>query len=141
MPARRRQARILAMQALCQWDVQRDEAGGPLADFLQAEDAPTRVVEYAELLVTTYWRLRKSVDQRITATSTKWDLPRMSPVDRNVLRVAVVELLVGDVPPRAVLDEAIEIGKEFGDRDSSRFINGILDQVLMGLDQSQEDTA
>ena len=65
----------------------------------------------------------------------------MSPVDRNVLRVAVVELLVGDVPPRAVLDEAIEIGKEFGDRDSSRFINGILDQVLMGLDQSQEDTA
>lgn len=141
MSAPRRQARILAMQALCQWDVQRDEAGGPLADFLQAEDAPTRVVEYAESLVTTYWRLRKSVDQRITATSTKWDLPRMSPVDRNVLRVAVVELLVGDVPPGAVLDEAIEIGKEFGDRDSSRFINGILDQVLMGLDQSQEDTA
>jgi N utilization substance protein B len=57
----------------------------------------------------------------------------MSYVDRNILRLAVFELLhCEDIPPKVTINEAIEIGKRFGDRESGAFINGILDQVFKG---------
>ncbi len=117
------------MQALCQWDVQRDESTGVLADCFAAHESALDPIPYATQLVEAFWRQRDLVDARITATSNLWDLERISLVDRNILRVAVVELVVGDVPPRVVMDEAIEIGKEYGGADTPRFINGILDDI------------
>lgn len=106
-------------------------------EFLIAMDASGSTAAYARDLVTTLWARRKNVDRRLRAASTDWDPVRMSPVDRNAMRVAVVEMLGTAVPPKVALNEAIEIGKEYGGADSSRFINGVLDQVMKGLPAPQ----
>lgn len=126
------------MQALCQWDVQRDESQGALDDFLAAQEAPDAVVDYAKKLVQAYWSQRQGIDDRIVAAATNWDLPRISPVERNIMRVAIVEFLAADVPPKVALDEAIEIGREFGGADSPRFVNGVLDVILRRLPRRKE---
>jgi N utilization substance protein B len=121
------------MQVLCQWDVQRDESPAAMDDFLAARDASEAAAAYARELAEGFWALRQRVDDRISAAAAKWELSRISPVERNIMRVAIVELLAGTVPPSAALDEAIEIGREYGGADSPRFINGVLDVVLKRL--------
>ena len=130
MPRDRHQARILAMQALCQWDALGDESPEGIDEFFAGMDASGSTAAYARDLVTTLWARRKNVDRRVRAASTGWDPERMSPVDRNAMRVAVVEMLGTVVPRKVALNEAIEIGKEYGGAESPRFINGILDKVL-----------
>ena len=129
----RRSSRILAMQALCQWEVQGDESSPALAEFFAAQDASPDAIAYASVLVQAYWRQRNGIDERIASASIKWDLARISPVERNVMRVAIVELSGGEVPAKVALDEAIEIGREYGGEDSPRFINGVLDAVFQGI--------
>ncbi len=129
----RRQVRVIAMQALCQWDVQRDQSPEALREFLTVRTASEDLAEQAATLVGRYWELRQRVDDRIAAAVEKWDLSRISPVERNVMRVAVVELLERVVPPKVALNEAVEIGREYGGKDSPRFINGVLDVVFRRL--------
>ena len=70
------------------------------------------------------------IDQMISQFAEHWDLERMAVVDRNILRLAVYELLwTDDVPPKVAINEAIEIAKKFGTKESSRFINGVLDRI------------
>ncbi len=138
MPIDRRQARTLAMQALCHWEVQRDESIDALKDFLDAREAPSAAVALAAGLVQEFWSRAQSVDDRIGAAATKWDLSRISPVERNIMRIATVELLQGEVPPKVALDEAIQIGREFGGTDSARFVNGVLNTVWQRLLRKQE---
>jgi len=117
------------MQTLCQWEVQRDEsidAGNAVADLVVASEQATAA---ARELTQAFWGNREGIDRRIVAVAEKWDLQRLAVVDRNVLRIAVVEMLSGEVPPKVVLDEAIEIAKEYGGADSPRFVNGVLDAV------------
>ena len=133
MPLRRRNARILAMQALCQWDVQHDDSREALDQFLDAYVGEEERKEYALGVVLCYWRHRETIDHRISSAADKWDLLRISMVERNVMRVAVAEMLGGEVPPRVAIDEAIEISKEYGGADSGRFINGVLDKILREL--------
>lgn len=139
MSADRRQARILAMQALCQWDVQKDESQEALDAFLCDETPQGRVTRYARNLVLTFWTYRTETDERIEQASERWTLARMSPVERNVIRLALVEPLDGTVPPKVALNEAIEISKEFGGEDSPRFVNGVLDQVLNASPPETQD--
>jgi N utilization substance protein B len=71
------------------------------------------------------------IDQLLTQYVEHWDLDRMAVVDRNILRMAAYELLwQPGVPPKAAINEAIEIAKKFGTTESSRFINGVLDRIL-----------
>ena len=73
----------------------------------------------------------EDIDRAIGSCSHNWKLNRMSYVDRNILRLAVYELLYcPDIPPKVSINEAIEISKRYGDKDSGAFINGILDQVF-----------
>jgi len=74
---------------------------------------------------------RAEIDERIRAQAEHWRLERMPAVDRNILRLAVWELLhAPDVPPLVVVDEAVELAKRFGSEQSGRFVNGLLDGVL-----------
>jgi len=118
------------MQALCQWEIQRDESSPSLTDFLAGQEASPQATAYASKLVQEFWRQRAVIDERVASASVKWDLARISPVERNIMRVAIVELLNGELPPPVILDEAIEIGREFGGAESPRFINGVLDAVF-----------
>lgn len=127
------------MQALCQWEVQQDESHEALVEFIQAQPGGEVAVGYAVDLVLGFWRDRDDVDRRLDGVMTQWSLSRLSPVERNVLRVATVEMLAGAVPRRVALSEAIEIGREYGGGDTPRFVNGVLDAVLHELPASSED--
>jgi len=103
------------------------------------EDKPAEVPEsvrpFAEKLVNGVYVHREEIDRMITAASENWRLARMSVIDRNVLRIAVFEMLYClEIPPKVSINEAIDLGKTFGSPDSGSFINGILDHILPQID-------
>lgn len=139
MPGDRRHARIAAMQALCQWDVQRDASSNWTPEFMLELEVSAKVARRASANVKAFLDRQAEIDRRISACSPKWSLARMSPVIRNVMRVAVVEWLGGDVPPKVALNEALEIVREYADEDAVRFVNGILDSALKRLTADSEN--
>jgi N utilization substance protein B len=127
----RTKAREKALQALYQMDlVEKGELEENLAEFLKGLTMGPRVKDYAEELVRGIFKRSEEVDGLIKEFSENWSLERMVVVDRNILRIAVYELVYcPDVPYKTIIDEAIELAKKFGTEDSGSFINGILDQV------------
>jgi len=131
----RRQARILAMQALCHHDAQGagfDDALGILAGEAAA-DAST--VDYARALGRYVIEAGHVIDARIRGVLQHWELDRIAAAERNVLRVALAELLRRETPPKVAIDEAIEIAREFGSAESSKFVNGVLDAAWKKLQE------
>ena len=127
----RRKARELALQMLYENDVsgtQPDEMFRRSADL---NTAPERTRAFAEHLVAGTLAHREDLDAIISKQADHWRLSRMPVVDRNILRLALFELLHEPETPRpVVIDEALEIAKRFSTPRSSQFINGILDGVL-----------
>ena len=126
----RHQARERALQILFQYDVH-GETGPWLDEFWKPLKDHEETKAFAEGLVAGVWKHQKELDSLIARYATNWKISRMQVVDRNILRLGVYELLwLDDVPPKATLNEAIELAKDFGDEDAARFVNGILDKVL-----------
>ena len=122
------------MQALYQIDVAAEGIDDALSRFWKSfEPVEREVMALAEELVRGVAAHRRAIDETIEAVSTNWRLDRMAKVDRNVLRLAVFELLETDVPVKVVLNEAIELGKKYGSESSGAFVNGVLDKVAAGL--------
>jgi N utilization substance protein B len=129
------QSRILAMQALSQWDVQQQQpADSTCMELADALEVSQEAVRYAITLLRGFWPNQKQIDQVIQHHLQNWDVSRLSPVERNMLRVAVVEIWEGRTPPKVVIDEAVEIGKEYGGAESPKFINGVLDKILKEME-------
>ena len=128
---RRRKAREVALQFLYQLDLQGESDPEPhTAEFWARHPLDDDVREFAEEIVRGAKASQTKIDEIIVRFTEHWDLDRMAVVDRNILRLAVYELgLREETPPKVVINEAIEIAKKFGTRESSRFINGILDRV------------
>jgi N utilization substance protein B len=124
---KRRTAREKALQALFQIDMSNTEPSIAIEHVL--DEVPQD--EYLTQLVTGVVEHKEEIDEIIKKYLEKWTLDRISTVDRNLLRVAVYELLFtkDEVPANVVLDEAIEIAKLYGDDQSSRFVNGILSKI------------
>jgi len=134
LTARRTRARERALQALYQIDVAAEGIDEALAAFWRSfEPVEREVRELAEALVRGVAEHRRQVDEAIEAASSNWRLDRMARVDRNVLRLAVFELIRTEVPVKVVINEAIELGKKFGSESSGAFVNGVLDKVAAGL--------
>ncbi len=128
----RTRARELALQALYQVDLAGSEPMDALSTAFKAEEgsAESAALAFAEQLVRGVAEHREEIDQTIERHSHNWRIDRMAKVDRNVLRLAVFELLhLPETPRKVVLNEAIELAKKFGSEESSAFINGILDKV------------
>ena len=125
----RRRGREYALQLLFQLDLVEAEPAAAFPDFWETRDVGDDVRDFAEALVLGVRSARPQLDEVIAGSARRWKIGRMAAVDRNVLRLAVHELLSSDPPPRVVIDEAIEIAKKFGSEDSGGFINGILDDV------------
>lgn len=97
--------------------------------------APYTVRPFAEELARGVSLHREAIDALITSASEHWRIERMSLVDRNVLRIAIYEMLhCPDIPPKVSINEAVELGKAFGTGDSSAFINGILDHIMLDIE-------
>ena len=89
------------------------------------------LIEFARSLVSGVRRNRQKLDQLLTQTADHWSLDRMAATDRNVLRLGAYEILYADTPGRVAINEAVELAKRFGTRQSAQFVNGILDRVLV----------
>ena len=126
----RRIARECALQMLYEMDVGKHAPREILNTFWDMNQQPDKVRQFAnELFQGSIAQLRE-IDHIIQQHTKNWRLSRMAAVDRNILRLAVYELLwTDDVPPKVAINEAIEIAKKFGTKESSRFINGVLDRI------------
>ena len=128
---RRRKAREVALQFLYQLDV--NGASDPTdfeGDFWARHPVDAEARAFAESLVRGSKEHQARIDELIARYAEHWDLDRMAVVDRNILRLAVYELLLdAEVPPKVAINEAIEIAKKVGTAESGRFINGVLDRI------------
>ncbi|KPJ60022.1 MAG: hypothetical protein AMJ46_08810 [Latescibacteria bacterium DG_63] len=127
---KRRDARELAFRVLYQSEIGQFALGATLEQVIGETKPSAAVASYGSVLVGKIEAHRAEIDETISGASRHWRLERMAVTDRNILRIAVAELLyLPDVPARVVIDEAIELAKKYGDEASSRFVNGILDAV------------
>ena len=127
---KRRKIREIAMQILFLWDTQQERLAES-ADRVAAdgtEDLETRrqAIEMADGT----WSQRETIDQWIERLAPQWPPRRQPAVDRSLIRLAVWELTNTVTPPKVVIDEAIELAKEFSTEQSGSFVNGVLDAVL-----------
>jgi N utilization substance protein B len=135
MPARHR-SRQRALQVLFAWDVRKQPIREAIESFYATltseEDAPRRVEPdtFMEALVTGASEKAVEIDSQISQKSEHWRLDRMAAVDRNLLRLAVFEMTGLGTPPAVVIDEALELARQFSGDESVSFINGVLDAVL-----------
>ncbi|BBB32202.1 N utilization substance protein B [Thermotomaculum hydrothermale] len=132
----RRKAREYALYMLYSYDVTGLNPDYILKNFyadLERAKAGSKTKEYAEKLFKKVLEKKSIIDKTIESKSQHWKLSRMSTIDRNILRIATYELLFEDLDPPIVINEAIEIGKKYGDSESGVFINGILDAINKDL--------
>jgi len=128
---KREQARVLALQALYQWDLRGQEFALVADDFLAESTKDSEVYFFARELTFGAWDGREKSDVLIREAAAHWDVGRMAAVDRNILRLAVYEMTGRtDIPARVAIDQAIELAKRFGAAESGAFVNGILDHIL-----------
>jgi len=127
---KRREAREIVFRILYQAEIGGFELGSTLSQVFEELKPSAEVSKYASLLADQIGTHKTEVDGVISDVSKHWRLERMAVTDRNILRIAVSELLyIREVPARVAIDEAIELAKKYGDEGSGRFVNGILDAV------------
>ena len=132
---RRRKARECALQLLFQWEGDRPDPASLLPAFWQSRKVDHETLRFAEELFLGTVGALDEIDPLLAAHSQHWKLERMAAVDRNLLRLAVGELMAHpQTPPAVVIDEALEIGRRFSSEDSVEFINGVLDAIRKALE-------
>jgi N utilization substance protein B len=126
----RREGREAAVQFLYQRDLNAGANAGAVAEFWELRPAAKRVREFGMAIAEGVLAHQAAIDERIRQTASNYDLHRIAAVDRNILRIAIFEMLFcPEVPPVVSINEAIEIAKRFGSDDSGRFVNGVLDRI------------
>ena len=144
--AARHRSRQRALQVLYQWDMTKQPVEQAIASFYETlysdenesevpsdteDDKPGRD-EFMEQLAKGTSEMAPDIDHRITLKSENWRLERMPTVDRNILRLAIYEMSREETPAAVVIDEALELARQFSGEESVSFINGILDAVHKG---------
>ena len=143
---KRTRSREFALQILYQMDVSDASMEDALEDFwkdrtdialtdpeklaLEADKKEDEVREYTEKLVRGTLEAKKKIDPVIERCAENWEMGRMACVDRNILRLAAYEILhIDEIPVKVAINEAVEFAKRYGEQDSSKFVNGILDRI------------
>ncbi len=119
-PVSRREARRAAVFVLYQWDV----TASPLGSLFEGE-----VDAYTQTIADRVAAHAAELDAKITAASDDWTADRLGAVERNILRVAIEELVAGEVPKEVVMDEAVTLAKRYASDDAGRLVNGILGKI------------
>jgi len=135
---KRREGREVALQLLFHWDLNVRESS-ELTDldlFWELRDVMDRSRSFATTVLKGVIANQSTIDSKIAKYTANYELRRISAVDRNILRMAIYEMLYAvDVPPIVAINEAIDIAKKFGTEDSGKFVNGVLDRVKLDLDR------
>ena len=124
-------SREIALKILYASDVSNESITARSEDFWSnEEEVDGNVKEFADLIISGVEGHLSELDEVISKYASNWTIERMATIDRNVLRMATFELLFSDdVPPKVAINEAIDIAKKFGDKDSGKFVNGVLDKI------------
>ncbi len=132
---RRHRARELALQALYLMEYSDQGPELALAEVQRLSDPGPEDSEFIAQLLATVQQHQEELDRAIEQAADNWSLERMATVDRNILRLGAAQLrfLSETVPPKVAIDESIELAKNYGEDDSGRFINGVLDRIYRDL--------
>lgn len=127
----RHRARVLALQALYEIDSSHHEPGNVLSSEPPQTAPPARSRAFAKKLVEGVVGRREEIDAMIALHAPHWPVAQIPSIDRNILRIAIFELLsVSDTPPKVAINEAVELAKVFGSENSPKFVNGVLGSVV-----------
>jgi N utilization substance protein B len=127
---KKRKVRELAMQALFVWDTNSSSDAALAEQVIRDGSDDAEVRRQALQWATAAWEQRQLTDTRVERLAPQWPVRRQPGVDRALLRLATWELTRGETPPKVVIDEAIELAKQFSTEQSAAFVNGVLDAVL-----------
>jgi len=123
------------MQALYQLDAQGPDVLEHLGPFFREADPDDFVRNLASNWSKGTWENLEQCDELITSSTIKWQFARLSPVDKSILRLAVYQLkFCTDIPPKVVINEAIELAKKYSTDKSPGFVNGVLDAILKKIE-------
>jgi transcription antitermination factor NusB len=137
---KRRRARELAIQVLFHMEYNPGDPGESFDRVCESFGPPKEVRAYSREVVLGVWEKKADLDRLIRKSSKNWRVERMTRVDRNILRIAIYEVVYRkDVPPKVSIDEAVELGKRYGTEESGAFINGILDHIYNELKAEEVD--
>lgn len=134
MPTLRRRARTIALQALFEIDCTNHDQVATSDRLIADGDLPDDAAEFARELVTGVLEHKKEIDDIIQTYAPSFPVSQLAAVDRNILRLAIFELLMNNkVPVKVAINEAVELAKTFGSESSARFVNGVLGTVSTKL--------
>ena len=128
---KRTQARECTLKLLYQWDITGKSVDIIWDEFKQSgEVKDDEILAFTKRLVLGVGEHLEVIDAKISKYATNWQFNRMAVIDRNILRLGVFELkFTKDIPPKVTINEAVELAKRYGDVESSKFVNGILDKI------------
>ncbi len=127
---KRTKAREAALQVLYQLEITQESWEKAVPLYWESHPADAAIQEFSNQLVGGTVKHLREIDEWIIKSADNWDIIRMATVDRNILRLAAYELLYQtEVPPKVAINEAVELAKKYGDTESSKFVNGILDKI------------
>jgi N utilization substance protein B len=130
MPGARRKARMLALQTLYEADTAGHQAPEVLARLLAEEELSEENASFTRELVEGVIKNRDKIDQHIQSFAPAWPVNQIPAIDRNILRLAIFEILLDNkVPIKVAINEAVELAKMFGSDNSSKFVNGVLGSI------------
>ncbi len=127
---KRRKSREHALKILYREDITKENIEELVKCYWEENNVSSGIRDFSVLLTEGILKNREKIDSYIKKFSEHWTIDRMGIIDRNILRIAVQELIfMDDIPPKVAIDEAIEIAKKFGTKDSPNFVNGLLDRI------------
>jgi len=137
---KRSRSRECALQILYQVDITSDEPTDSIKNYWLENEESFEIKAFAESLVLGTYSKKTEIDKLINKYAENWSLLRMAVVDRNIMRMSIYELLYSpDTPPKVCINEAVELAKKFGDAESGKFVNGILDRIHKETKKDAQD--
>lgn len=131
MAGSRRKARIMVLQSLYELDCAQHDGTQTLERLLKENPLLGDVPSFARGIIKGVLDKKEALDQTIQTYAPNWPVEQLSPIDRNILRIALFEILFNDMtPPKAAINEAVELAKSFGSESSPKFVNGVLGSAL-----------
>ena len=129
--SRRTRAREVVIQVLYEDDLNPDRSPEVADQFLRNRlNDDQELIDFARLLLAGVRKHRQEIDKLLIERADNWTLERMAVTDRNILRLGAFEMLHGGTPERVAINEAVELAKRYGGRQSPQFVNGVLDRLL-----------
>ncbi len=138
----RRKARIVALKVLYELDCSAHQPDKIIARLLREKPLPDEAADFAKSLVVGFLQNKNNIDNVIRRFAPTFPIEQIAPIDRNILRLAIFEILFDNrVPMKAVINEAVELAKSFGSHTSQKFVNGVLGSVATTcVDQTKQHT-